>query len=290
MGNASTTSSTRSTPIPKMHRRHVKDHVLSPQQMFCVVDTMTPDAKIEPDVQLTPSLEIKSKIHKRTKSDHFLVKRAKKANFLKPFSKGTTPHLHKKQENVCRFVEDLEDFETAVFNREKDFVTEVIRETGNSDSDVIFDSRLNGMDQRELKAQIIGKEKLLFVFVSKMGDVFGFYQKSLVCPQNNQNVLNATSDNFMLFGRPFSWEDPIFIQKKETKMNEEKKTFVIHQDTHGMLLSCFSAFWVGTNGNVNFNVCAKSYYEIPQTYTNPFTGKSNSEKVVCEKIVVLKCF
>ncbi|ELP84688.1 hypothetical protein EIN_173630 [Entamoeba invadens IP1] len=288
MGNTSTTSSARSTPIPKMHRKHVKDYDLSPQQMFYKVDTMTPDS-IELETQLSPSLEIKGKTYNRSKSDHFLVKRAKKAKLLRAFSKGTTPHSHKKQETACQFVEDLEDYETTLFNREKDFMTEIIKETGNTQSNIIFDSRLSGMDQRELKAQIVGNEKLIFLFVSKTGEIFGFYQNDLVCPQSNQNVLNATSDNFVLFGRPNPWEGPVFITRKEEKMNE-KKTFVIHQDTHGMLLSCFSAFWIETNGNVNFNMCAKNYYKIPQTSTNPLTGKPNSEKIVCERIAVLKCF
>ncbi|ELP92819.1 hypothetical protein EIN_270500 [Entamoeba invadens IP1] len=148
----------------------------------------------------------------------------------------------------------------------------------------IYDTKIHGFDTRNLRSEICGKRSLLFVFQTKEY-VFGFYQKDMIPLVKSNEPTQVTSEETFLFFMKRELECPFLI----TKRDQKKTNFSLYANDSTTLISCYSAFWLDTNGNLSFNPHMKDSYNIKlESYSHSHLSSSINNQF-CERMLVLKC-
>ncbi|ELP90679.1 hypothetical protein EIN_023780 [Entamoeba invadens IP1] len=199
-------------------------------------------------------------------------------------TKGITP-FSKMKPVTPKYKNPAEDVDEFFFNRQEQFLKQLLFKTNNERFETLFNSQLATEDAREFISRVAGYQKLVFIFISQQNDVFGFYHEDAIETKANVEQINSSSKRFFLFGMKNQWDEARFYDRKSLGA---EKSVSIYANNKKMFISCFSAFWIEHNGDVNFNVCLKNYYNVPANLSNPLTGRTTGEKVICDRILVLR--
>ncbi|ELP84670.1 hypothetical protein EIN_173450 [Entamoeba invadens IP1] len=259
-------------------------------QLAQKIDYLSYDVSVEKEVKLsltpqppTPRTMKKMKlIHSRSDQlltpTHNLFKKSK-TNGLSP--KIKTNHILPTNSEI----QIEQPFET----KEAEYTQLLTQNTNSTNLELIFYSSFDGFDPRDFRNKVACHSKMIFLFVTKQQDIFGFYQEDVIPTSSVNSVLNVTSHNFFLVGQKNKWESPSFLFRSPKCMACEDKSFTLHDDRSPLFLSCFSAFWVRKSGDINFNLCFKDYYLAANSSKNPLTGRAFSDHLKCDKVIALKC-
>ncbi|ELP94755.1 hypothetical protein EIN_341330 [Entamoeba invadens IP1] len=156
--------------------------------------------------------------------------------------------------------------------------------TKMSNAKLIFDSRVDEIDSRNLNSHIAYKDNIMVVIVTDQNEVFGcFHEEALPNASYEGSQQIVSTKNFFLF----TWKNKIF-KTYERKENVDK-TFNVHStSTQQFVLSVFSAFWVLKTGEVYVHQNIKENYKIKTTSNNPFFESSAKPNAQLKHLFVLQ--
>ncbi|ELP86968.1 hypothetical protein EIN_316970 [Entamoeba invadens IP1] len=160
----------------------------------------------------------------------------------------------------------------------------LLLKTETSKMEILFDSNVDGFDERALKSAICCKDKLVFLFKSG-NESFGFYNSDMVPVASGEETLQVDSKTMFLFSFKNDGKTPEIFNKKSKSM----KSFSVFSGSNPIILSCFSSFWMEKSGIVSFNPCVKQMFLMNKKAFNPFFGMSLNEKWICKHFLVFRC-
>ncbi|ELP85057.1 hypothetical protein EIN_080090 [Entamoeba invadens IP1] len=159
-----------------------------------------------------------------------------------------------------------------------------VSETGFNDFSIIYDSRLDELDARSFNAKVIGQQNIVIIAITKDSQ-FGMYQdEPLHKSEFGSPLVNESTDSF-LFSFKEGNREPIVMDRVENQL----KTITIYPDTEkNFVFTMFSAFWLKSDGKLAFHAMWKDKYLTEKLFLNPFVDKPLTEKVTCDRLLVLQ--
>lgn len=148
----------------------------------------------------------------------------------------------------------------------------------------LYDSQKDNFDNRTFNSTISCHSNVLIIIITTDYDIFGVYQKQRIplLRPNTTMVLELSEEFFV-----FCYND---VMKEIIKKSTDTKiTLTLYSQVNTtLLLTVFSAFWIETNGKINFNKNLKvNYSYLPSI--NPFVKEQTTRSCSVKYLFAVEC-
>ena len=153
-----------------------------------------------------------------------------------------------------------------------DYLDKLHQVSSFTNTTTIYNSNYDELSVREFNSKMSNVSNFIILIITKNNDVFGLYQQdSIIVPRRLNRVMQITTRNkFVLFSLSSMSEFTIIERVKEND-----KTLLMQSETSSMLLSCYSAFWITTDGSIRLHPLITNNYIINKD-TDLLPNKVNS--------------
>lgn len=278
MGNTQTTPKQTTVTRKTFSRRHKKEKQEEKTKIFNTVEherSYHPELEksIEQEAQHTQE-EKEETQQELQKSKSLMMERPNHLSKTKAYSCQDMQHKRILEKKKQQAEETAHELSIVLQNQ-----------TGFKEVEMLFDSERYGFFGTELRANIAFENDLLFVFHTDYG-LIGYYQSDMIKPTDATETVVSKSDNFFMFAKDFISERFQIYSRKDWV----KKATVLYPPTNKIVLNCYSAFWIDTNGSITINPYLRSYYSIGLSDFFSRFACNRECSLKCNRFTVYKCF
>ncbi|EKE37906.1 hypothetical protein ENUP19_0047G0225 [Entamoeba nuttalli] len=147
---------------------------------------------------------------------------------------------------------------------------------------ILYNSKTDSLCAETFNNAICGKGNIMIIVMTEDSDIFGCFQKEPLPFSNEYTVKAESTDDFFLFGYNNYTNNPIY--RKENCI----RTIDIHPNSDKrFVFTCFSAFWVLSDGTAYIHQGFKQIYDVSPNTINPFTSKNLLSPIKLDSLLVV---